>query len=269
MTGSARQRNTEFGATFPGTSLFPGMFTQRSMATAAILALAAALPSRAGAECTPGCDELPAMQKALFQQEFLQERFQKYVTYDIVPSPELVVNPATGQKELETMIDAMQREGAQALQRCMKSPAGGGVEGTAAAGAGTTARCTIVVTENGKSVPLVEAKYRKTHRCWDADYTLDHERQHVADCEKGHKITEEYLTYAASDVRAYGVGIRVLRRHIAATARRCGWKGSARDDGTENATRKNPVDDQEQPVVPTPAQVQQIVDALKTTRGKK
>jgi hypothetical protein len=247
---------------------------------AALAALAALAPGRAGAagpsdapQCKPQCSELDDMQKELFEQEFMQARFQKYLELDIVPNPQFVIDPQTGKKVLETMIDAMQREAAEALSRYMGSPAGGGSSGTAAPAAGTTEECTIKVIQNGKASPWDDKAYRKAHPCWDADYVLGHEQQHVADCKAGAKIHKDYRVYAASDVRAYGVGIRSLRKQIAATAKRCGWRGSVRDDGTEIITGKNPVDGQDQQVVPTPAEVKQIVDALKTApangRGRK
>lgn len=237
------------------------------LCAATLAAVTALSPARAGAagppECVPACAELPAMQQQLFQQELLQARFKKYLDYDIVPSPQMVPDPERpGKKVLETMIDAMQRDAAEALARHMASPAGGGTAGSAAAAAGTTDSCEIKLIQGEKVSAFDEASYRKTHRCWDADFLIAHEQQHVADCKAGVKINADYHSYAASDVRAYGVGVRALRRHIAGTARRCGWKGSTRPD------RKNPVDQRDQAVVPTPAEVQQLVDALKSGRRK-
>jgi hypothetical protein len=171
-----------------------------------------------------------------------------------------------GQQAMESMIDAMQRSAREALTAYMQSPAGGGQKGTAAPAAGTSADCKLVLyTPAGKQVPYDDATYRKTHSCWDADFTLAHENVHVADCKAGLDINGEYESYAASDVRAYGAGVRTLRKLIAETAARCGWKGSTKK------TKKNPVDLKDEDVVPTPSDVNELLDALKgapTPAGK-
>jgi len=219
----------------------------------AAMAAMSLLPSRAGAECKPTCSDIVPMQKELWGQEFLQARFKKYLDYDIIPSPE-----AAG----ESMVEAMQHDAAAALSRYEQSPAGGGQKGNAAPAAGTAPDCTIkLYLPNHKTVPYDDAAYRKTHKCWEAEFLLAHEQQHVADCKGGAKF-DEYLGYAASDVRAYGVGVRRLRKLIADTAKSCNWRGSVNKDGSENVEKKNPVDKQPEPVVPTPADVDEIINAL-------
>ena len=64
------------------------------------------------------------------------------------------------------------------------------------------------------------------------------------------------VVYAASDVRAYGAGIRSLRHKIAETALRCGWAGSS------SINKKNPVDKNDEETVPTKKDVQEILNAL-------
>jgi hypothetical protein len=233
---------------------------------AALAALAALAPERAlaagsgeASACAPACSELPAMQRELLAQEFLQERFQKYLGYAIVPTPEMSADPEhPGKQVLESMIQATQRDAAAALTRHQQSAAGGGQSGTAAPAAGTTSACEIVlILPGGKQVPYDDGRYRRTHACWDAEFLLAHERQHVADCKAGKKILEDYHAFNESDVAAYGAGIRRLRELMAETAKRCHWQGSV------NKTKPNPVDKADEPVVPTAADVAEILDALK------
>lgn len=219
------------------------------------------------AECKPACAELPAMERELFNQEFLQDRFNRYMSYELVANPQMAPDPDhPGTQAMESMIAALQREAAAALTRYMRSAAGGGQSGSAAPGAGTGADCKLYLySPAGKQIPYNEDKFRQSHKCWDVEFTLAHEGQHVADCKAGKKINEEYESYIASDVRAYGAGVRALRKIIAATAARCGWKGSTR------ARKPNPVDREDQDVVPTPADVNEILGALKgapTPAGK-
>lgn len=231
---------------------------------AALLALftttSAFVASVGAAECKPRCGELPAMERELFNQEFLQDRFSKYAKLDIVASPQNVPDPDNpGKTMVETMIMAMQREAAAALSAYMKSAAGGGQKGKAAPGAGTNEKCQkYTYLPNGKQIPFDEDLLRKKLACWDVDFTLAHENQHVADCQAGLQINSEYEAYAASDVRAYGAGIRALRSIIAETARRCGWEGSV------NKRKKNPVDNKDEDVVPTKADADKLGGALKS-----
>jgi hypothetical protein len=211
-------------------------------------------------QCAPKCAELPTMETELFNQEYLQARFKKYLTYDVVPVPGPTPDPDhPGKMVQENMIEAMQRDAQEALNRFMESPAGGGQKGAAAPGAGTSSDCVIhLYKPGGKMIAYDDASYRKSHKCWDAEFLLSHERQHVVDCKAGLKINDDYEAYAASDVRAYGAGVKKLRELVAETAKRCGWKGSTKKD------KKNPVDQSDEPVVPTPADVNDILSALKT-----
>jgi hypothetical protein len=225
----------------------------------AVIALAPSPARTAEEKCIPRCEELPAMERELFDQEYLQKRFQEYLEMNVVPNPEMVEDSdSKGGKRLESMIEAMARDAAQALTRDSQSPAGGGRKGQAAPGAGTSAECKLFVYVKGKPKPLEEKKFRGERPCWDAEFVLTHEGQHVEDCKSGVKILDVYELYAASDVRAYGAGIRKLRELIAQTAGSCGWKGST------NKTKANPVDKKDEMVVPTPADVAEIVNALKT-----
>jgi hypothetical protein len=226
------------------------------LAAVATLAALAAPPMASAEECLPKCTDLPAMEKELFDSEFLQALFKKYVDLDRIPKP---TEPG------ESMIDAMQREARVGLDEFNGSPAGGGKKGASAPHAGTTEKCTLVLYVKGKPTPYDDALYRRTHACWDADSLLVHELKHVAHCRAGLEIHSDFRLYAASDVQAYGAGARKLRALIAETAGRCGWKGSTRK------TKPNPVDKIDVMVVPTPAEVKEIVDALKnapTVAGK-
>src|SRR4051812_45370366 len=83
---------------------------------ASILVLPLARPAAAAPGCVPPCSDLRDMESALLQQEFLQARFKKYASFDLVPSPELVPDPDhPGKKVVESMIEAMQRDAREAL----------------------------------------------------------------------------------------------------------------------------------------------------------
>jgi hypothetical protein len=208
-------------------------------------------------ECLPRCDELPAMERELFEQEFLQDRFKKYLDGDIIPEPQRRPNTDKGEFVFESMVDAIARDAGEALTRHNASEAGGGRAGAARGAAGTDAACEVYVLHGEKKTPYNDKVFRETHPCWETEFVLAHEAQHVSHCKKGLKIVEQHDLYSASDVVAYGAGIRKLRALIAETATRCGWKGSTRK------TKPNPVDRKEQMVVPTPADVKEILDALK------
>jgi hypothetical protein len=205
------------------------------------------------------------MERELFQQEFLQAQFQKYaVGMTIIPNPQRVSDPDhPGKMVDETMIEAMQREAADALTGESASKAGGGKKGKAAAAAGTQPDCSVVVIlPGGKKVPYNEAQYLKSHACWDASFLIAHENQHVADCHVSKTMFDNYAEYAASDVRAYGVGVRKLRELIHETASRCGVEGSSED------SKPNPVDKKPEQTIPTPDQVKSRLDALKANSPK-
>ena len=73
---------------------------------------------------------LPAMERELFNQEFLQDRFNRYMSYELVANPQMAPDPDhPGTQAMESMIAALQREAAAALTRYMRSAAGGGVLG--------------------------------------------------------------------------------------------------------------------------------------------
>lgn len=221
----------------------------------AVLAFLLALTSSALA-APPTCDkckDLLKLERELFEQEWLQHEFHEYARY----AKALPAGGAPGDSS-----NAMVKQVTADFNAWLKSPAGGGGARDGAAELGTDWKDCKLVTYvgRGKTVPFDEKKYREKNCAPLADYLLAHENKHVEQC-KAHKGTDlgYYANYAAFDTEAYGAGIRNLRTSIAALAKKCGWEGSTR------SMKKNPEDGEEQDVVPTKKEVDEIIKRV----GKK
>jgi hypothetical protein len=207
------------------------------------------------------CEDLPMLENQLFQQEFLQKRFEDYVVYKLPTLPKGYDGTAK---------DYMVEQIIAAFNAYLNSPAGGG-GGVGSAELGTEYdSCKLVFyvkdakgknvidpnTKKQKTIPFDEKAYREKNCKAIADYLLAHENQHVADCKSEKRDISAWQVYAAADVRAYGAGIANLRKSIAKLASECGWQGSTRK--TKDDRQGNPVN-----VVPTPDQVKKLAQTLK------
>ncbi len=214
------------------------------------LMMAAAAPPPARA-LSPGCDQcadLPALYRELLEQEFLRNRFDRWVREAYYP----------------ISIAEMQRIAVNALNAAMAgdlygvlAPTGtGAATGGAAPAYGTDLEACGLVQyvkdKDGKQVqrPVTPGQVRSALCKPLAEYTLVHEEHHQKTCRAGGLKTVEQ--FAKDDREAYQAGIGVLRRHIADLAGRCGWSGSSsgtKPDGTAT--------------VPTPPQIASLKDATK------
>ena len=219
------------------------------------------LPFAAGAPpparaLSPNCDQcadLPALYRELLEQEFLRNRFERWIREAYYP----------------VSIDAMQSAAVSALNGAMSGDlygvlapprTGGGGTGSAAPAYGTdTASCGLVqyVTDRDgkKSQRAVTPEQVRSKLCKPlAEYTLVHEGHHQQTCRAGGlKSVEQFVK---DDHEAYQAGVAVLRKHIADLARKCSWSGSTnarKPDGTDT--------------VPTPAQIASLKDATRTRAG--
>ena len=221
------------------------------VALALCLPLAAAAPPPAAA-LSPGCDQcadLPALYRELLEQEFLRNRFDRWIREAYYP----------------VSIEAMQSAAVNALNAAMSgdlygvlgAPTASGGTASAAPAYGTdTASCALVqyVTDKDgrKTQRRVTADQVRSRLCKPlAEYTLVHEGHHQQTCRAGGlKTVEQFVN---DDREAYQAGVAVLRKHIADLARKCSWSGSTnarRPDGTDT--------------VPTPPQIAALKDAART-----
>jgi len=166
----------------------------------AVLALAlplAATPPRPAAALSPGCDQcadLPALYRELLEQEFLRNRFDRWVREAYYP----------------VSIEAMQSAAVSALDAAMSGdlygvlapPKSGGGGGGAAPAYGTdtsSSACRLVEYVTGKdgktSQRPVTPEQVRAKLCKPlADYTLAHEGHHQATCRAGGlKTVEQFV----------------------------------------------------------------------------
>ncbi len=225
------------------------------------LAIGAAL-APAGRAMSPGCDQcadLPALYRELLEQEFLRNRFERWIREAYYP----------------VTVDEMQRAATDALSGAMSRDLYGVLSPAKAAGAGKAGAAPAYGTDmNSKACGLVEyvtdANGKTSTRSVTADqirkklcaplaqYTLAHEEHHQASCRAGwaagdtRKLSSVEF-FVRDDLAAYQAGIAALREHIASLAKKCSWTGSTnarRPEGTAT--------------VPTPAQIAQLESASKS-----
>jgi hypothetical protein len=211
-----------------------------------IIALAA--PALAAPPCNR-CRDLPKLEKELFEQEWLQHEFHQYALGDKTP-PAGDPGDTAGAMRDQVLAD---------FNAWMKSSAGGGKGGNGGPALATDwSDCKLVKT---KKVPFDEKKFREQNCKEVADFLIAHENKHVEQCKK-YKGSSRfdlsyYMDYAAMDTEAYGTGIRNLRTSIANLAKKCGWEGSNHD------TKKSPEDHQDEDVVPTKKQADELAKRVR------
>jgi hypothetical protein len=242
----------------------------RALAPLVVAALAAPLAGAAPKPKGPcQCKDLPAMEQELFEQEWLQREFYEYALGNKAPPPP---------QGKQTTADSLKAQVLSDFIAWRKSPAGGRTRrGGAAPALGVNwGKCEIVtlqlVKQNKQSAvkerPFDEPEFR-SHNCQEvADAFILHEQEHVKQCTKLHDPSRplrrdpgHWLDSASFDVEAYGEFVKAMRKSIADLASRCGWQGST------NATKKNPVDQQDVDVVPTEEEARRLARAL--AKGKK
>jgi hypothetical protein len=250
----------------------------RALALLVVAALAAPLAGAAPKPKPKGpcqCKDLPAMEQELFEQEWLQREFYEYALGNKAPPPP---------HGKDTTADSLKAQVLSDFIAWRKSPAGGRTRrgGGAPALGVNWGKCQIVtlrvVSEVNpdtkkkervvKERPFDEPEFR-SHNCQEvADAFILHEQEHVKQCGKLHDPSRplrqdpaHWLDSASFDVEAYGEFVKAMRKSIADLASRCGWQGST------NATKKNPVDQQDVDVVPTEEEAKRLASAL--AKGKK
>lgn len=227
----------------------------------ALAALALALGC-AAAQAAPDCDscqDLPRLYREMLEQEFLRAKFQTWISQAYYP----------------LSIDAMQTQATSALTAAMQGNLYGvlappasdaGTAGAAAPSFGTVisgGSCQLVeyVPRPGQSPttrPVTEQQIRQKLCKPLAEFTIEHENTHIKACaaayKAGDKSVESVEWFVQSDAKAYDAGVRVLRDHIAALARKCQWAGSTNVRKPDNSM-----------VVPTP---EEIVTLTKNVKAK-
>jgi hypothetical protein len=216
------------------------------LALGIVIALAA--PAFAAPICNR-CGDLPKLEKELSEQEWLQHEFHQYALGNKWPR---------GGDSGDTA-QAMRDQVIADMNAWLKSPAGGAKESNPGPALATDwSDCTLVKT---KKVPFDEKKFREQNCKEFADYLIAHENKHVEQCKKYPSSSGfdlfYYMNYAAMDTEAYGTGIRNLRTSMANLAKKCGWEGS------NHNTKKNPEDHQEEDVVPTKKQADELAKRVK------
>ncbi len=227
-----------------------------SITCAALACLVTATPASAAAGCDK-CSDLPRLYRELLEQEFLRNRFDRWVKEAYYP-----VSVEAMQQSAADQLGAAMRGG---LYGPLKTDSGPGGKGGAAPSFGTDLNnksCALVEyvkDAQGKQVqrPVTPEQVQKKLCAPMAKFVLTHEGHHQASCRAAYAAggaakfgTTEFV--AKDDVEAYQAGIAVLRDHIAELARKCGWSGSTnarRPDGTST--------------VPTPDQVMELKNATK------
>ena len=226
---------------------------------AMLLVNAATLP--AARALSPGCDQcadLPTLYRELLEQEFLRNRFERWIREAYFP----------------VSVDAMQRTATDALSTAMSRDlygvlaplkTAGGSQAAPAYGTDMNTRdCGLVeyvkdAKGNATARPVTSDQVRKKLCAPLAQYTLAHEAHHQASCRASWaagdaKKLGSVEFFVQDDLAAYQAGIAVLREHIAGLAKKCSWTGSTgarKPDGTAT--------------VPTPAQITQLESHVKST----
>ena len=232
----------------------------KSLISALCAALACLITTASAPAAAAGCDkcsDLPRLYRELLEQEFLRNRFDRWVKEAYYP-----VSVEAMQQAAADQLGAAMRGG---LYGSLKPAGGGGGQGGAAPSYGTDLSkksCALVeyvkdAQGNQTQRPVTPEQVRKKMCAPMADFVLAHEGHHQASCQAAYAAgqtaqfgTTEFV--ARDDVEAYQVGIAVLRDHIAKLARQCGWSGSTnarRPDGTTT--------------VPTPDQVAELKNATR------
>jgi len=224
------------------------------------LALSTAIAPDARA-LSPGCDQcadLPTLYRELLEQEFLRNRFERWIREAYYP----------------VTVDEMQRSATDALSGAMsrdlygvlapaKSAGGGKPQAAPAYGTDMNSKaCGLVEyvkdkAGNTSSKPVTADQVRKKLCAPLAQYTLAHEEHHQASCRAawesgGAKKLSTVEFFVHEDLAAYQAGIAALREHIASLAKKCSWSGSTnarRPDGTAT--------------VPTPAEISKLEGSAK------
>lgn len=230
-----------------------------------LLSLLPAGHAAAGSSCNR-CRDLPALERELFEQEWLQHEFHEYALGNKRPPP-----PAPD----KSWSDSLAAQVLADFQSWLRSPAGAGGSKSAAPELGTNWKdCSLAgyrAVRKGKKVeyeeiPFEEKKYRKKHCPALADYLIAHEQKHVDQCKKYRDSTRvdlgNFMDYAAFDTEAYGAGIRNLRSSIAKLAKECGWQGSTQE------TKQNPEDREQEDVVPTLKEARELAKSLRKAGGR-
>jgi hypothetical protein len=217
----------------------------------AIVLLTSTLPSHA----SPGCDQcadLPMLYRELLEQEFLRNRFERWIREAYYPVSIAEMRAAA--------IRDLNRATSGDLYGALAPPQAGGPPTGAPSAApayGTdtsTKECRLVEyvkDRNGNDIerPVTPEQVRKKLCAPLAEYILAHEGHHMNSCRAawdsgGDRKLGTVEFFVQDDRDAYQAGVAVLRQHIAALARKCAWTGSTsnrKPDGTQ--------------VVPTPHEV--------------
>ena len=229
-----------------------------SITCAALACLVTTTPASAAVAGCDRCSDLPRLYRELLEQEFLRNRFDRWVKEAYYP-----VSVAAMQQSAADQLGAAMRGGLYGPLKTDSGPAG---NGAAAPSFGTdlnSKSCALVEyvkDAQGKQVqrPVTPEQVHRKLCAPMAKFVLTHEGHHQASCRAAYSTgataqfgTTEFV--AKDDVEAYQAGIAVLRDHIAVLARECGWSGSTnarRPDGTST--------------VPTPDQVVELKNATRT-----
>lgn len=252
------------------------------------VALLACLPGAARAERACRCQDLPALENELFQQEYLQLRFREYDGSD--PLGAYIGSVDDILRNVRARFDCYQRHGAlppwdDVVTQCVRSakqaqagkpPTGSGERSEVPAETDLSSRACKIKLNMPDGRKLEHSP--ENERAWRDrpgagckavnDFVLAHERAHQQVCKKawaeGHQADyDKGDFFAADDARAYGAGIKNLRKSIAALARSCGWEGSTAE--TKKSKDKEP---QDVAVVPTPERAKELAGALARTTRK-
>ena len=228
-----------------------------SITCAALACLVTVTPASAAAAGCDKCSDLPRLYRELLEQEFLRNRFDRWVKEAYYP-----VSVEAMQQSAADQLGAAMRGG---LYGPLKTDSGSGGKGGAAPSFGTDLNnksCALVqyvkdAQGNQTQRPVKPEQVRSRLCAPMAEFVIAHEGHHQASCQAAYAAgqtaqfgTTEFV--AKDDVAAYQAGIAVLRDHIAKLAGQCGWSGSTnarRPDGTST--------------VPTPDQVMELKNATK------
>ncbi len=251
------------------------------VAALAGIAVSAPVAVRAEQECR--CADLPALENDLFQQEYLQLRFREYDVHDPLGAYSAGIDDI--QRNVRAKFDCYMELGTTdtndpAFTACFRTTRQGQADQPATGGGKksevpaetdpSSSACKIRLNmPDGTKLDLTagnEKKWRDRAKspCKAVnDFLLAHERSHQQVCKQswGGNTQTDYQKgdfFAADDARAYGAGIRQLRKSIAALAHQCGWEGSTAATRKSKDKEKQDVD-----VVPTPERARELATALK------
>ena len=245
-------------------------------------------PAAFAQERACSCSDLPRLENQLFEQEFLQRESRKYDKTDPLNEGYYDAGSSTNfQNILSRCFDIYISTGNTNCTAPQSNGEHGGSthdQSTAqnnAPAAGTdvfSASCGLIdVAHGGKPMTASDYRNRKDQGSdckIDNDFVLAHEAQHQKVCRKewaaGHgKDYQNPSFFAADDAKAYGAGIKMLRKEIAQLSKDCGWEGSTNENRPDKNSKQDPKHPPpDLPTVPTPDIAKQLANNLMKGRGK-